>query len=131
MFCTYENAHYGIFKDLMSTVYIPVSKYHFTNILMKENDCVVNDCVVNAKSVKIGNEKFIRLQFYRTVGQNNESESFAGRSKRISKVGKDPNIPLDLISHGEMFAFSTLSYKSCIHHQYLRIILNYDHLSKE
>ena len=72
---------------------------------MKENDCVVNDCVVNAKSVKIGNEKFIRLQFYRTVGQNNESESFAGRSKRISKVGKDPNIPLDLISHGEMFAF--------------------------
>ena len=30
IFCTYENAHYEIYKDLMPNVYFPVSKYHFT-----------------------------------------------------------------------------------------------------
>ena len=32
IFCTYENAHYEIYKDLMPNVYFPVSKYHFTSI---------------------------------------------------------------------------------------------------
>ena len=35
--CTNESLHdYEIYKDLMSTVYIPVWKYHLTNIFMKE-----------------------------------------------------------------------------------------------
>ena len=54
VFCTFENADYEIYKDLMSSVYFPVSKYHFTNIYMKENSNT--DCVVNVKSVGISNE---------------------------------------------------------------------------
>ena len=32
IFCTNENEDYEIYKDLMSTVYFPVSKYHLTNM---------------------------------------------------------------------------------------------------
>ena len=32
IFCTFENIDYEIYKDLMSTVYFPVSKYHLTNM---------------------------------------------------------------------------------------------------
>ena len=69
----------------MSTVYFPVSKYHLTNINMKESSNT--DCVVNKKSVEISNElgqSLLGKQFYSSFGQNSESESFAGRSKRIS-----------------------------------------------
>ena len=38
----------------MSNVYFPVSKYHLTNIYMKENSNT--DCVVNEKSDEISNE---------------------------------------------------------------------------
>ena len=38
----------------MPTVYFPVSKYHLTNIYMKENSNT--DYVVNTKSVEISNE---------------------------------------------------------------------------
>ena len=41
-------------KDLISTRYFPVSKYHLTNIFTKENSNT--DCVVNVKSVEISNE---------------------------------------------------------------------------
>ena len=63
----------------MSTVYFPVSKYNSTNIYMKENSNT--DCVVNVKSVAISNE--LGLQIYSNFGQNIESESLTGRSKRI------------------------------------------------
>ena len=33
IFCTFENADYEIYKDLMFSVYFPVSKYHLTNII--------------------------------------------------------------------------------------------------
>ena len=39
------------YKDLMPNVYLPVSKYHQTNIYIKENSN--NDCDVNVKSVEI------------------------------------------------------------------------------
>ena len=47
IFCANENADYEVYKDLMSTVYFPVLKYHLTNINMKENSNT--DCVVNKK----------------------------------------------------------------------------------
>ena len=53
IFCANENADYEIYKDLMSTVYFPMSKYHLTNINMKEISNT--DCVVNKKSVEISN----------------------------------------------------------------------------
>ena len=42
---------------------------------------------MNKKSVEISNElgqSLLGKQFYSNFGQNSESESFAGRSKRIS-----------------------------------------------
>ena len=83
----------------MSNVYFPVSKYHWTNIYMKENSN--NDCVVNVKSDEISNElgqSLPGLHIYPNFAQNNESESLAERSKRISSkidfnVIRDPNIP--------------------------------------
>ena len=38
----------------MSTIFFPVSKYHLTNIYMKEN--LNTNCFVNVKSVEISNE---------------------------------------------------------------------------
>ena len=37
IFCVNENAAYEIHKDIMCTVYFSVSKYHLTNINMKES----------------------------------------------------------------------------------------------
>ena len=45
------------------------------------------DCVVNVKSFEISNElgrSLLGLQIYPNFAQNSESESLAGRSKRIS-----------------------------------------------
>ena len=53
----------------MSTVYFPVSKYHLTNINMKESSNT--DCVVNKKSVEISNElgqSLLGKQFYSNFG---------------------------------------------------------------
>ena len=36
IYCTYENADYEIYEDIMCTVYFPVSKYHLTNIYFKK-----------------------------------------------------------------------------------------------
>ena len=77
------------------------------------------------------------LQSYPNFAQNNESESLAERSKRISKkvdfsVIRDLNILLGLITKRKMFTSSTLSYKSCILYQYFGIgLISYDHLAKE
>ena len=68
----------------MCTVYFPVSKYHLTNINMKESSNA--DCVVNKKSFEISNElgqSLLGVQIYPNFGQNSESESFAGRSKEL------------------------------------------------
>ena len=54
IFCTFENVDYEIYKDLLSNVYFPVSKYHLINIYMKENSNTY--CVVNVKSVEVSNE---------------------------------------------------------------------------
>ena len=86
----------------MSNVYFPVSRYHLTNIYMKEN--WNTDCVVNVKSNEISNElgqSLPRLHIYPNFAQNSESESLAKRPKRIrSKIDlnviRDPNIPLGL-----------------------------------
>ena len=106
IFCTNENEDYEIYKDLMTTVYFPVSKYHLTNINMKESANV--DCVVNKKSVEISNElgqSLLGVQIYPNFGQNSESESFAGRSKRISSkvdfnIIRDTNISFGLLNYG-------------------------------
>ena len=85
IFCTFENADCKIYNDLMPIVYFPVSKYHLTNIYMKEDSNT--DCVVNVKSFEISNElgrSLLGLQIYPNFAQNSESESLAGRSKRIS-----------------------------------------------
>ena len=112
IFCTFKNAYYEIYKDLMSNVYFPaVSKYHLTNICMKENSNT--DCVVNLKSVQIGNElgqSLPGLQIYSNFTQNSESKSLAGRSNRISSkvdfnVVRDPNIPLGFINYRENICF--------------------------
>ena len=122
----------------MSTVYFPVLKYHLTNINMKESSNT--DCVVNKKSIEISNElgqSLLGVQIYPNFGQNSKSESFAGKSKRISSkvdfnIIRDPNILLSLVNYGENVASSILSYKSYILYQYSEIILtNCDHLSKE
>ena len=110
-FCANEKADYEIYKDLMSTVYFPVSKYHLININMKESSNT--DCVVNKKSFEISNElgqSLLGVQIYPNFGQNSESESFAGRSKRISSkvdfsIIRDPNIPLGLVNYGENVCF--------------------------
>ena len=54
IFCTHENADYEIYKDLMSTVYFPVSKIHLTDNYMRESSN--NDCVVNVKNFEISDE---------------------------------------------------------------------------
>ena len=122
----------------MSIVYFPVSKYHLTNIIMKESSNT--DCVVNKKSVEISNEldqSLLGVQIYPNFGQNSESESFAGRSKRISSkvdfnIIRDSNIPLGLVNYWENVCFFNSSYKSYILCQYLEIVLrNYNLLSKE
>ena len=100
IFCASENADY-----------FPVSKYYLTDINMKESSNT--DCVVNKKSVEISNElgqSLLGKQIYPNFGQNSESESFAGRSKRISSkvdfnIIRDPNIPLGLLKYGENVCF--------------------------
>ena len=95
----------------MSNVYFPVSKYHLTNIYMKENSNT--DCVINVKSVEISNklgQSLPGLEIYPNFAQNSESESLAGRPERISSkvdfnVIRDPNIPLDLINYVENVCF--------------------------
>ena len=69
----------------MSSVYFLVSKYHLINIYIKENSNI--DWVVNKKSDEISNElgqSLPGLYIYPNFAQNNESESLAKRSKRIS-----------------------------------------------
>ena len=75
IFCTFENADYEIYKDLMSNVYFTVSKYHVTNIYLKENSNT--DCAVNVRSVEISyklGQSLPGLQIYPNFAQNNESE---------------------------------------------------------
>ena len=95
----------------MSTVYFPASKYHLTNIYMKE---ISNkNFVVNVKRVEISNElsqSSPGVQIYPNLSQNSEFESLAGRSKRISSkvhfnVTRDPNISLGLKNYGENVCF--------------------------
>ena len=54
IFCTFEDADYERYKDLMSIVYFPMTKYYLTNIYTKENS--ITDCAVNVKRVEISNE---------------------------------------------------------------------------
>ena len=95
----------------MSSVYFPVSKYHLINIYIKENSNI--DWVVNKKSDEISNElgqSLPGLHIYPNFAQNNESESLAKTSKRISSqidfnVVWDSSIPLGLINYGENVYF--------------------------
>ena len=111
IFCTFENADYEIYKDLMCTVYFLVSKYHLTNSYTKENSKI--DCVVNVKSVEISNElgqSLPGLQIYPNFAQNSESESLTGRFKRISRkvdfnVIRDPIIPFGFKNYCENVCF--------------------------
>ena len=75
IFCTYENSYYEIYKDVMSTLYFPVSKRHFTSNHMKESPN--NNCVANIKN--IGNHnKLVQnipgLQIYPNTAQKSKSE---------------------------------------------------------
>ena len=99
--CTHENADYEISKDLMSTVYFPVSKIHLTDNYMKESSN--NDFVENMKNFEISDELGQNLsgwQIYPSTESPKES------SKTISdkvdfNVARDPNIPLGLANFGE------------------------------
>ena len=101
IFCTHENAEYEIYKDLLSTVYFPVSKYHLT------------DSVVNVKSNEISNKQgqnLSGLQICPNLARNSESESVAETSKRISmkldfSVIIDQNILLGVMNYGINFCF--------------------------
>ena len=111
IFHTYESAGQEIYKDLISNVYFPVSKYYLANIYMKENPNT--DYIVNVKSDEISNElgqNLSGLQIYPNFAQNIESESVAETSKRITrKVNfnaiKDLNILLGLMNYGENVCF--------------------------
>ena len=62
-----------------------MSKYHLTNINMKESSNT--DLVVNKKILEISNElgqSLLGVLISPNFGQNSEYESVAGRSKRIS-----------------------------------------------
>ena len=78
---------------------------------MKENSNT--DCVVYKKCDEISNElgqSLPGLYIYPNFARNNESESLAKRSKRISSqidfnVIRDPNIPLGQINNGKNVCF--------------------------
>ena len=53
-FCTFENSDYEIYKDLISTVFIPVSKRHLTGNNMKE--CPNDNCVANVRNIENHNK---------------------------------------------------------------------------
>ena len=124
IFCTYENADYEIYKDLMSTVYFPVSKIHLTDNYMKGSSN--NDCIVNVTNFEISHELGQNLsgrQIYSSTESPKESSKRIGE-KVDSNVVRDnrPSIPLGLINYGEkMFVSLTLSYRSCIFYHYLEI----------
>ena len=100
----------------MSSVYFPVSKFHLTNIYMKENSN--NNSVVDVKGVEISNkvgQSLPGLQIYPNFDENSESESLAGRSKRISSKGDfnvmiDLNIPLSLINYGKCYGLCSTKF---------------------
>ena len=75
-FCTYENSDYEIYKDLMSTVYFPVSKCRFTVNHMQE--IPKNNCMANVKNIENHN-KLVKnisgLQIYLNTIQKSQSES--------------------------------------------------------
>ena len=103
--CTYENSDYEIYKDLMSTIYFPVSKIHSTDSYMKENSN--NDRVVNVKNFEICDELGQNLSGWQIYPS---TESLKESSKRISEkvhfnVVRDPNIPIGLINYGENVCF--------------------------
>ena len=139
IFCTYENAGYGIYKDLMSTVYLSLSKYHLTDIYTKENSNT--DCVVNVENAEISNEPrqdLSELTIYPNFTQNSESESLAERSKMISRkvdfnVIRDASIALGLINYGENVCFFNsviqVLYSVPVFRNYINKL--YGHLSRE
>ena len=105
IFCTYENADYEIYKDLMSTVYFPVSEIHLTDNYMKESSN--NDFIVNVTNFEISHELVQNLSGWQIYSS---TESPKESSKRISEkvdsnIVRDPNIPLGLINYGENVCF--------------------------
>ena len=119
-----NNANY---KYLMSTVYFSVSKYHLTNINIKESSNT--DCFLNKKSIEISNElgqSLLRVQIYQNFGQNSEYESFARKFKRISSkvvsnIIRDLNIPLGLVNCKENVCF----FNSALQVLYLSVFRDY------
>ena len=102
-------------------MYFPVSKYHLTNIYMKED--LNNHSVVNVKNdEKISNklgQNLSGLQICPNFGQNNESESIAETFKRISRkvnfnVIRDSDIPFDLMNYSLKVLYSLPLFRDCI-----------------
>ena len=104
---------------------------------MKENSNT--DCVVYKKCDEISNElgqSLPGLYIYPNFARNNESESLAKRSKRISSqidfnVVRDPNIPLGLINSRENVCFFNSVMQVLYSLPVYIILTNYDHLSQE
>ena len=117
IFCIYENADYEIYKDLISTVYLPVSKIHLTDNYMKENSN--KDCVVNVKNAEISDELGENLSGWQIYpSTESPGESFERNNGKVDfNVVRDPNISLGLINYGENVCF----YRSCIVYHYLKI----------
>ena len=75
IFCTYEYSYYEIYKDVMYTLYFPVSKCHLTSNHMKESPN--NNCVANIKNIENHNklvQNISGLQIYPNTAQNSKSE---------------------------------------------------------
>ena len=111
--CAYENADYEIYKDLMSTVYFPVSKNHSLDNYLKSNWS--NYCVLNVKNIETSDESGQNLsgcQIYRST------ESLGECKKRISGKVDFSQVTLTM---EKMFVFLTLLYRSCIVYHYLEI----------
>ena len=91
-----------MYKDLMSTVYFPVSKRYLTANHMKESPN--NSYVANVKNIENHNklvQNILILQIYPNTAQKSKSESPRERSKRISmkvdfNIIRDPSILLGL-----------------------------------
>ena len=131
IFCTYENADYEIYKDLMFAVNFTVSNIHLTDNYMKENSN--KDCVVNVKNVEISDELGENLtgwQIY--LSTESPGESFERISGKLDfSVVRVPNIPLGLINYEENVCFFNSVIQVLYYSPLFRDYINYDHLSKE
>ena len=99
----YENADYKIYRDLIFSVYLPVSKCHLGDNFMKKS--LNSDCE-NFKMSNVLAQNIPGLKIYPSTARKSKSESQGEESKRISRkvdlnLIRSLNITLDLKNLGE------------------------------